>query len=80
MKKQYTIGEQSRRFLDALDVFQRFENVLLDALTATYGEDRGTEFFDESHEQRVAVEQVVMDYLRVSFSMQMGTDAERVEL
>ena len=80
MKKQYTIGEQSRRFLDALDAFQRFENVLLDALTATYGEDRGNSFFDESHEQREAVERVVMDYLRVSFSERMGTDAEQVTI
>ena len=80
MKRQYTIGEQSRLFLDALDTFQRFENALLDALTATYGEERGNRFFNDSHEQREAVERVVMDYLRVSFTMQMGTDAEQVTI
>ena len=70
--KQYTIGDNTRRFLDALDTFQEFKNDLLDALTATYGEERG--------EQLEQVDRIVMDYLRPLFVMGMGTQADRVEL
>ena len=36
----YFVGEESRRYLDALNVFQEFKNALLYALTENYGEQR----------------------------------------
>ena len=80
MKKQYTVGDNSRRFLDALDTFQVFKNDLLHALTATYGEERGEQFYNAHGEQLEQVERIVMDYLRPLFAMGMGTQADRVEL
>jgi len=79
-KKQFNVGEQSRRFLVALDTYNLFKNDLYDALTETYGEEQGNKFFNEHGEQLETVERIVMDYLRVSFTMQMGTDAETVEI
>ena len=78
--KQDTVGEQSRRFLVALDTFQLFENDLLDALTETYGEERANAFYNSHADEFEAVERIVMDYLRVSFTMQMGADAEHVTI
>ena len=78
--KQYTIGEQSRRFLDAFDVFQKFENVLLDALTATYGEDRGTRFFDEGTPILAALLVVsALDRLARAIYTASGLDAAEVD-
>ena len=41
----YYVGEESRRYLDALNVFQELKNALLYALTEMYGEEQGTEFY-----------------------------------
>ena len=79
-KKQYTVGEQSRRYLVALDTFNLFKNDLFDALTETYGEEQGNEFYNRHVDEFEAVERIVMDYLRVSFAEQMGTDAEHVTI
>jgi len=80
MEKQYTIGEQSRKFLNALDTFQRFENDFLDALQAQYGEEQGEQFYLKHVEQFEDVERTVMEYLRIQFTILMGTDAETVAL
>lgn len=78
--KTYEIGDDSRLFLKALDTFQQFKDDFLAALTNQYGEEQGTKMFLSHSEQHDDVERGVMDYLRVQFSMQMGTDAERVVL
>ena len=80
MKKQYTISDESRLFLNALDTFQRFENDLLTALQNLYGEEQGEKFYFSHVEQFEGVERIVMDYLRVQFTMQMGGDAVQVEI
>ena len=78
--KQYTVGENSRQFLNALDTFQQFENDFLDALQAQYGEEQGEKFYFQHLQQFEDVERVVMDYLRIQFTQQMGTDAPAVEI
>lgn len=78
--KQYTVGENSRQFLNALDTFQRFENDLLDALQNQYGEDQGEQFYLSHLQKFEDVERIVMDYLRIQFTEGMGTDAEQVTI
>ena len=78
--KKYTIGEESRQFLNALDTFQEFENDFLDALKHQYGEEQGDKLYNSHLELFEDVERVVMDYLRIQFTMLMGTDAEQVTL
>ena len=78
--KQYTIGEQSQKFLNALDTFQRFENDFLNALQFQYGEEQGEQYYLQHVQQFEDVERTVMDYLRIQFTIQMGTDAETVAL
>lgn len=78
--KQYTVGENSRQFLNALDTFQQFENDLLDALQNQYGEEQGEQLYLSHLQQFEDVERIVMDYLRIQFTLLMGTDAEQVTL
>lgn len=78
--KQYTVGENSRQFLNALDTFQQFENDLLDALQNQYGEEQGEQLYLSHLQQFEDVERIVMDYLRIQFTVLMGTDAEQVTL
>lgn len=78
--KQYTVGEQSRQFLNALDTFQKFENDFLDALQAQYGEEQGEKLYLGHLQQFEDVERVVMDYLRIQFTQGMGGDASTVEI
>lgn len=78
--KQYTVGENSRQFLNALDTFQQFENDFLDALIFQYGEEQGDKMYNSHLQQLEDVERIVMDYLRIQFTIQMGTDAEQVTI
>ena len=78
--KQYTVGENSRQFLNALDTFQQFENDFLDALQYQYGEEKGEQLYLSHLQQFEDVERIVMDYLRIQFTVLMGTDAEQVTL
>lgn len=78
--KQYTVGDQSRQFLNALDTFQQFENDFLDALKFQYGEEQGEKLYLSHVAQFDDVERTVMDYLRIQFTIQMGTDADKVTL
>lgn len=78
--KQYTVGEDSRRFLYALDTFQQFENALLDALQQVYGEEQGERLYLSHNEQFEGVERIVMDYLRIQFTQGMGANAEQVTI
>ena len=52
----------------------------MDALKFQYGEEQGEKFYLSHAEQLDAVERVVMEYLRIQFTMQMGTDAEQVTI
>lgn len=80
MAKVYTIGENSQKFLDALDALQIAESKFFDALTDTYGEKTANELYQEHVEQWDAVERGIMDFLRILFTQEMGTDAPRVTL
>lgn len=78
--KQYTVGEISRQFLNALDTFQQFENDFLDALQTQYGDEQGEKLYLSHLQQFEDVERTVMDYLRIQFTVLMGTDAEQVTI
>ena len=78
--KQYTVGESSRRFLDALDAFQVFETKFYDALTDEYGEKQGDELYQQDREKFDAAERVIMEYLRILFTQSMGTGADHIEI
>lgn len=78
--KQYEIGDDSRQFLNALDAFQMFENVFMDALQNLYGEEQGEQLYLSHVPQFEDVERTVMDYLRILFTQQMGTADERVTI
>ena len=79
-KKQYTISEESKGFLNALNTFQLFKDELLAALQLQYGEAQGEQFFLSHSAQFEDVERAVMDYLRIQFIQQMGTTAERITI
>ena len=79
-KRQYTVGENSRRFLNALDTFQEFENDFLDALQHQYGEEQGEKMYLEHLQQFEDVERVIMEYLRIQFTTTLGGDTEQVML
>lgn len=79
-KKTYKIGEATERYLNALDAFARFKTVFFDALTEEYGEKAGEEMFSKHAEQFDAVEFAVLDYMRVQFGMEMGTDATEITI
>ena len=76
----YFVGEESRRYLDALNVFQEFKNALLYALTEMYGEEQGTEFYLSHSEKYEGIENVIWDYMRIPFTQKMGADLEQVEI
>lgn len=78
--KQYTVGEYSRQFLNALDTFQEFKNDFLTALQTLYGEEQGEKFYLSHGEQLENVERTVMDYLRYNFVLEMGTEKETITI
>jgi hypothetical protein len=78
--KQYTVGEQSRKFLNALDTFAHFENDLMDALQSQYGEEQGEKMYLQHLPQFEDVERTVMEYLRIQFTQGMGGDAATIEI
>jgi len=80
MAKQYKVGENSRKFLDALDVFAQFRNAFITALTETYGDDMADNFYSEYAEKLDDVERIIMDYLRVLFLEEMGTGKEIITI
>ena len=76
----YFVGEESRRYLDALNVFQEFKNALLYALTENYGEQSGTDMYLSHNKEYEGIENIIWDYMRVPFTMKMGADLEQVEI
>ena len=78
--KKYVIGESSERLLKALDVFGLFQTELLEALEFMYGELKGGELFAENTQKLEEVERIVMEYLRINFTSEMGTGKEIVTL
>ena len=79
-RKQYVIGESSERLLNALEVFSLFQVRLLEALEFMYGELKGGELFAESTPKLEDIERIVMEYLRVNFTSEMGTEKDIVTL
>lgn len=79
-KKNYTVGEDSRRFLDALNAFQVFKCAFLDALVNVYGEQQGDEMYQSHNELLENVEREIMDYLRVLFTQSMVGDAVEITI
>ena len=79
-EKKYIIGEESKRLLNALEKFQEFQNTLTDALISMYGEDGGAQFFNEHKKDLDNVERIVMEYLRINFTTNMGFGNDTIEL
>lgn len=81
MEKQFTIGEESRRFLEALDALKAFESCFMDALTAQYGEKTGLKFWQERHADKcIEIEQAIMEYLRIQFTWEMGMNKAQISI
>lgn len=78
--KQYTVGEYSRQFLNALDTFQEFKNDFLTALQTLYGEEQGDKIYNEHAQLYDDVERTVMDYLRYNFVLEMGTAKDTITI
>ena len=79
-EKQFVIGDLCRGYLNALDLFQQFENTLLRTLIDEYGEDNGSEQYNNHVPLFDDVERVVMECLRYTITLEMGTDREIVTL
>ena len=79
-KTNYTVGEYSRRYLDALNSFQGFKSTFYDALVAAYGEKTGDEMYHEHDTVLDAVERVVLDYMRYQFTLEMGTGKTEITI
>ena len=79
-KKTYTIGDDSRTLLDVLDTYQEFNGQLLDALVQIYGEEQGHAFYNEHLPKLEAVSGIVMDYLRIQFTQEMGTGKTEITI
>lgn len=79
-KPLYCIGEQTRRYLDALNVFTEFENALMYALTETYGEEQGEQMILSHTEQFAEIERIVWDYMKIGITQQMGGGLAQVEI
>lgn len=71
--QQYTIGENTRHYLDALNAFAKFTTAFSDALTAVYGEEQGNKFLLSHTEQFEEMERTVLDYMRIGLTSEMGT-------
>lgn len=76
----YSISEQTRRYLDALNVFTEFTNALHYALTETYGAEQGEQFLLSHTEQFEAIERIVWDYMKIGITQQMGGGLAQVEI
>lgn len=76
----YFVSDETRRFLDALNVFQEFENAFLYALTEVYGEQQGEQMYLAHVEQYEAMEDTVWDYMRATITQQMGADKNEVTI
>ena len=79
-EKKFVIGEDSERYLNALDTFQTFKNTLLQALETEFGEEQANEMFLKNEGIFEAVENSVMGYLRDCMVIEMGTDKEIVTI
>lgn len=80
-KKNYVIGETSKRFLIALEKFQDFETSLLDALEGMYGEEEGTRYFMELSPKLEEIQRsAIMEYLRINFANGVGLGHDKIML
>lgn len=66
--RQYTVGGNTRRLLDAYFAFQDFKNKYLDALCEIYGEEQGDKLFNESWDEFNYCDNIVWEYLKVQFN------------
>jgi len=76
----YTITEETRCFLDALNVFQEFKNDFLTALQNLYGEEQGEQFYNTEKEQFDKIEHTLWEYMRVNVTSGMGMNVAKVEI
>ena len=79
-EKNYIVGEESKKLLNALEKLQEFETSFLDALTLMYGEEDGNKQFNEHTPKLDDVGRIVMDYLRINFVSEMGVGKEVITL
>ena len=78
--QQYTIGEDTRHYLDALNAFAKFKTAFSDALNSVYGEEQGEKFYFSHTEQFDEIERTVLDYMRVGLTGEMGTGKQVITI
>ena len=76
----YTISDETRRFLDALCVFQDFKSKVLYALTALYGDEQGEKFYNAETEQFDKIEHTLWEYMRAQVTSCMFVGMENIEI
>lgn len=76
----YTISEETRRFLDALNAFQEFKDNFLNALEHQYGEEQGKQFYDAETERYDKIEHTIWEYMRANVTSGMGMGCKNVEI
>lgn len=76
----YTVGDDTRLYLDALNVFQEFKNTLIYALSTDYTEQMADDLIARHAELFNTVEGVIWDYMKTHVTERMGTDAQDVEI
>lgn len=66
MDKQtnYLIGEDTRRYLDALNAFQEFKNALIHAVFTDYGDEAGIDLYSRHDSLFDSVEGVIWAYMK----------------
>lgn len=79
-KKQFSIGDTSRRFLAALDAFQAFKNQLFTAVAEEYGEDEAEQLHGKNRQFYDGIETSIMELLRVQFTERMGTGDDSITI
>ena len=78
--KHFIIGESSKKFLMALEAFQDFKNLFMDALEYQQGEEQANQFFMEHLPKFEDVERIIMDYLRINFTSETADENETITI
>lgn len=78
--KVYTIGEDTRRFLDLLDTYTAFKEQYLLTLIMEYGEKSGEEMFCNLYDTFEPVEDAIFKDLRNLMVCEMGTGKTEITI
>ena len=79
-KKQYIVGDETRRFLDVLDTYEAFRNEFLTLLQTEYGEDSGDKLYNSHADALDEIEHILWGYMRVPLTYEMGLDKDTITI